>query len=98
MTDKSIIVQGLSLTQWEAMFRDGMPEYAATTFAFTAEAMELVRVVFGNQGPADAEGLRSPHYTHALTLPPSAAVALAHMLLKHYAEPVNDRSKSSGEL
>lgn len=91
MTDKSQIVQGLSLAQWEAMYRPGMPEFTAATFAFSLEAPELVRIAFGNLGPCiNSQGERSPVYTHAVTLPPGVAVELARALLNHYANPADD--------
>ncbi|MFM0561417.1 hypothetical protein [Paraburkholderia sediminicola] len=94
MTDKSQVVQGLTLEQWEAAFRPGMPEFSATNFAFSQEAQEQVRIAFSNQGPIiNANGERSPVYTHAVTLPPSIAVNLARVLLEHYAKPIDDPSK-----
>lgn len=94
MADKSQVVQGLTLAQWEAAFRPGMPEFSATNFAFSQEAQEQVRIAFGNQGPViNTEGERSPVYTHAVTLPPNIAVALARVLLEHYAKPTDDPSK-----
>jgi hypothetical protein len=99
MADQSQMVHGLPLATWEAMFRPGMPEFAATQFSFTLESAEQVRIAFGNHGPCtDLEGTRVPVFTHAVTLPPHVAVELARLLLKFYAEPVDARSKSSGQL
>jgi hypothetical protein len=99
MTDKSQVVSGLSLEVWEAMFRAGMPEFAASTFAFSQEAVEQVRIAFGSMGPVvNADGGRSQVFTHAVTVPPAIAVELARQLLKFYAQPAAGRSKSSGEL
>ena len=99
MTDKSQVVDGLSLEQWDAMFRAEMPEYAATTFAFSREHKDLVRIAFGNAGPrVNVDGKRTKLFTHAVMLPPSVAVELAQLLLKFYAEPLDSASKSSGEL
>ncbi|WP_210162820.1 hypothetical protein [Kaistia adipata] len=97
--DENQIVNGLSLKVWKAIFRPGMPEFAATSFSFTPESHDLVRIAFGNGGPAvGPEGLREPVYTHALTLTPELAVDLAGMLLKHYAQPEGERSSPSAVL
>jgi hypothetical protein len=90
--DENQIVDGLSLKVWQAAFRPGMAEFAATSFIFTREAKDLVRIAFGNNGPrVDATGAREPVYTHAVILTPEMAVDLAGMLLKHYAAPVEER-------
>ena len=97
--EQSKLVDGLPLEQWEASFRPGMPEFAATTFTFTAESTGLVRIAFANGGPRLSEsGPRKPVYTHAVTLPPEVAVDLAGLLLKFFAEPTDDRSSTSGQL
>lgn len=84
-------VQGLSLAAWEAMYRPGIVEFAASDFAFSGENESQVRIAFCNRGPIiNIQGARSPVYTHAVTLPRSAAVALAHVLLEHYAKPADD--------
>jgi hypothetical protein len=93
MTDKLLTVQGLSLAQWEALFRPGIQEFAASTFMFSREAHEQVRIAFGNSGPFTNESERSPVFTHAVTLSPSVAVELARMLLEHFAKPMDDPSK-----
>jgi hypothetical protein len=99
MTDKSQVVHGLPLEQWEAMFRPGMPEFAATEFAFSREHKDFVRIAFGNAGPmVSADGKRIKVFTHAVMLPPNVAVELARLVLKFYAEPADNPSKSSGEL
>jgi hypothetical protein len=90
MTDKSIVVGGLTLAMWEAAFRPGMPEFAASRFAFTGEAEGQVRIAFGNLGPFVNEGQRAPVYTHAVTLSPTIAVELARVLIEHYANPKDD--------
>jgi hypothetical protein len=88
MTDQPEEAFGIPLTQWEASFRPGMPEFSATNFTFTQEAAEQVRIAFGNKGPyINAGGTRAPVYTHAVTLTPDIAVELARLLLKHYAAP-----------
>lgn len=93
------IVDGLSLRVWQSVFRPGMAEFAASTFVFTRESKDFVRIAFGNAGPrVDAAGIREPVYTHAVTLTPELAVDLAGMLLKHFAEPNGQRSSSSAEL
>ena len=93
--DENQIVDGLPLRAWQAIFRPGMAEFAATTFVFTRESNDFVRIAFGNTGPrVDAAGV----YTHAVTLTPEMAVDLAGMLLKHFAEPTGQRSSSSAEL
>ena len=85
----------LALETWIAAFRPGMAEFAATTFFFSREAAEQVRIAFGNQGPmVDVNGTRSPVYTNAVTLTPDAAVELARQLLKHYASPTTSRPTS----
>ena len=91
--DKSQIVQGLTLLQWEAAFRPEIIESTASCYVYTPIAESLVRIAFGNQGPVvDPAGNRSAVYTHAFTLPQSIAVALARDLLKHYAKPADDLS------
>lgn len=97
--DENQIVDGLSLRVWQAVFRPGMAEFAATTFVFTRESNDFVRIAFGNAGPRiDAAGGREPVYTHAVTITPEMAVDLAGLLLKHFAEPTSQRSSSSAEL
>lgn len=99
MTDDTDSAFGISFEQWDAAFRPGMHEFAASTFTFTRESMEQVRIAFANGGPyIDAKGTRKPIYTHAVTLTPSLAVELARLLLKHYAEPSGERSQSSAEV
>ncbi|WP_156333436.1 hypothetical protein [Achromobacter sp. 2789STDY5608621] len=89
--DKSLKVGNLSLAIWEAMFRPGMAEFAASTYNFSREAPEQVRIAFGNQGPiVDTDGNRMPVFTHAVTLPPAIAVDLARQILEHYAKPADD--------
>jgi hypothetical protein len=92
-------VNGLTLKQWEATFRPGIVEFAATTFTFTREASNLVRIAFGNHGPhTTLDGNREQIFTHAVMLPPEVAVDLAGLLLKFYAEPENQQSTTSTEL
>jgi hypothetical protein len=94
--EKPDLVHGWPLSTWSAAFRPGMPEFAATTFFFTWEAAEQVRIAFGNRGPfVDANGTRLPVYTHAVTLTPETAVDLARQLLKRYASPIADRPGTS---
>ena len=90
MTNKSTIVQGLTLDVWAASFREGMPEFAASGFTFSAESEEQVRIAFSNRGPFVDEYNRVPVYTHAVTLPSSIAVELARLLIQHYARPKDD--------
>lgn len=78
---------------WEAAFRSGMPEFAASTFVFSGESESQVRIAFGNRGPFISEGVRKPVFTHAVTLAPSVAVELARVLLEHYAKPKDDLDK-----
>ncbi|MCB4770508.1 hypothetical protein LGR54_18020 [Ancylobacter sp. Lp-2] len=93
------IVNGLSLQQWEAAFRPGITEFSATTFAFTNEGQNLVRIALGNHGPyKTADGNREPVFTHAVTLTPETAVNLAGLLLKFYAEPKDQQHMTSAEL
>ena len=84
---------GLKLETWEAAFRPGMPEFAASTFAFSGETESQVRIAFGNAGPFVSEVERKQVFTHAVTLPPSLAVDLARVLLEHYARPKDDLGK-----
>lgn len=96
--DEDQIVDGLPIRVWQAIFRPGMAEFAATTFVFTRESKDFIRIAFGNSGPwVDTTGGREPVYTHALTLTPEMAVDLAGLLLKHFAEPTGERSSSSTE-
>jgi hypothetical protein len=65
-----------------------MAEFAATTFSFTLERKDLMRIAFGNAGPfIDIEGHRAPRYTHAVTLPPDVALELAQEIIRVYAKP-----------
>jgi hypothetical protein len=97
--DQNKIVDGLTLKQWAATFRPGIVEFAATTFTFTREASNLVRIAFGNRGPhTTPNGGREPVFTHAVMLPPEVAVDLAGLLLKFYAEPQEEQSVTSAEL
>lgn len=92
--DENQIVDGLPLKTWQAIFRPGISEFAASVFSFTPEAKGLVRIAFGNGGPpVGPTGSREPVYTHAVTLTPEVAVELAGLLLKHFAQPKEgDRS------
>jgi hypothetical protein len=92
-------IDGLSISTWSAAFRPGIDEFAATTFVFTREGPNLVRIAFGNAGPhvVPGQGRRSV-FTHAVTLPPETAVQLAGMLLKFFAQPDDQRSKTSAEI
>lgn len=97
--DEDQIVDGLSLKTWQAIFRPSMPEFAATSFYFTRESKDFVRIAFGNSGPkVSPTGPREPVYTHAVTLTPELAVDLAGLLLKFYAQPKDERTSSSAEL
>jgi hypothetical protein len=97
--DENQIVDGLSLKAWKAIFRPGMPEFSATSFVFTRESKDLVRIAFGNSGPRiSLTQMREPVYTHAVTLTPEIAVDLAGMLLKFCARPEDDPCGSSADL
>ncbi|MFS8976866.1 hypothetical protein PO002_20545 [Cupriavidus necator] len=98
MTDKSQVVHGLSLAQWEAAFRPGMPEFAASTFVFSGETEGQIRIAFGNQGAYVTNSQRVPAYTHAVTLSPSVAVELARVLIEHFAKPADDPKKPIAEI
>jgi hypothetical protein len=83
-------VDGLTVEQWQAIYREGMPEFAATTFAYTCEG-EFIRLAFGVPGPYLAvDGARSARYNLAVTIPRRLAVDVAHLLLKLVAEPEKD--------
>lgn len=76
-----------------------MAEFAATSFTFTREGPNLVRIAFGNLGPVvAADGRREAVFTHAVTLPPETAVDLAGLLLKFYGEPDDQRSTTSAQV
>ena len=92
--DKSKVVNNLTLAQWEAAFRPGMPEFAASSFVFSKEAEGQVRIAFGNQGPFINESQRESVFTLAVTLPASAAVELARALLDIYAQPKDDPQRA----
>lgn len=97
--DEDQIVNGLQIKVWKAIFRPGMPEFAATSFYFTRESKDFVRIAFGNSGPTVSQtGLREPVFTNAVTLTPELAVDLASMLLKFFGQPDGERSASSAEL
>lgn len=81
----------IPLSQWDQSFRAGMAEYAATSYLFTKEAPNLLRIAFGNSGPyINSSGIREPRYTHAVTLTPEIAVDLAQKIIMHYAKPSSD--------
>jgi len=70
------------------MYRPGMPEYAASHFAYSSEQPGFVRIAFGMNGPfVDDAGKRRPVFGHAVLLPADIAVELARQLLKQYAAP-----------
>lgn len=99
MTEKLNTIHGVSLQQWEASFRAGIDEFSASFITFTRENYGQVRIAFGNSGPyINAEGERTPVFTHAVTLPPDLAIELSRLLLKSYAEPEADHSISSKQL
>ena len=92
-------IEGLSVEQWDELFRPGMPEFAATSFRFTRESHDMVRIAFGNSGPIrTSAGNREPRYTHAVLLSPALAVDLAGLLLKFYAEPQDHQSQTSDQV
>lgn len=98
MNDKDLVF-GLPLRHWEASFRPGIVEFAASNATFTTEAEGQLRIAFGNYGPyVNTEGERAPVFTHAVTLPPQLAVELARLILKSVAEPITSRTKSSEQL
>lgn len=98
MDDKDLVF-GLQLKQWEASFRPGIVEFAASNFTFTPEADGQLRIAFGNLGPyINTAGERAPVFTHAVTLQPQLAVELARLILKSFAEPATTRTKSSEQL
>lgn len=78
---------GLSIELWNAAFRPGMIEFAATSWVATLET-DLVRIAFGNSGAWEPTGdRRVPVFTHAVTLPPRVAVEFARQILALYAQP-----------
>lgn len=98
MNDRDLVF-GVTLRHWEASFRPGIIEFAASNATFTIEAEGQLRIAFGNLGPfINIEGERSPVFTHACTLPPQLAVELARLILKSFAEPATSRTKSSEQL
>lgn len=99
MNDQQEKIYGMPPKQWEAAFRPGMPEFAASMMMFSREADGMVRIAFGNSGPyVSSAGERSPVFTHAVTLTPALAVDIARLLLKAYAEPESDKTISSAQL
>lgn len=97
MSENNDTLYGVKMEEWDAAFRPGMSEFAASTFVFTRED-GLLRIAFGNRGPFRPNGIRVPVYTHAVTLTPDLAVELARLLLKSCAEPEASKSTSSAEL
>lgn len=97
MNDKTVVIDGLTPEWWAACYRPGMPEFAGSTWAYTTETPDSVRLVFGNSGPYKADGTRTPVFTNAITIPASVAVDLAQGLLKHFASPENQQPKTSGD-
>ena len=86
MADSPNAFDGISLTEWASAYRPGMIEHAAERFLAYSSG-DLVRIAFGNDGPAvDEKGTREPVFTVAVTLTPAIAVELARILLKHYAK------------
>lgn len=91
-------IDGLTKGEWAAIYRPGIQEFAATRFTFTREAANLVRIAFGNHGAYVDANTREAVYNVAISLPPEIAVDLAGLLLKLYASPESDPSKTSGDL
>ena len=88
MPDDPVKPYGLSREEWEAAFRPGMIEFAATRITITLESSDFARIAFGNQGPWIAEGQRGvPVFTHAVSLPPAVAVDFARIILKLFGQP-----------
>jgi hypothetical protein len=97
MSNEKSLINGLTAEIWEACYRPGMPEFAATTWVYTVESAETLRLVFGNLGPYKDDGSRTPVFTNAITIPATVAVPLAEAILKHYASPLANRPRTSGE-
>jgi hypothetical protein len=91
MMNKNSLINGQTLEFWEACYRPGMPEFSAVSWAYTVESEDTVRVAFGNLGPYNLEGSRTPVFTNAVTIPADVAVGLAHALLQHFAASESDR-------
>jgi len=82
---------GISMKQWEAAFRPGMNEFAASNFVIAAEADGAIRIAFGNSGPyINDQGSRTPVYNSSVTISANLAIELARLILKFYARPDND--------
>lgn len=79
---------GISREEWEAAYRAGIAEFAATRFVARIGS-GLVRIVFGIEGPpTDERGTTgSPVYTHAVTLTPDLAIQLSKLLRDVLAQP-----------
>jgi len=95
MTDQKPLIDGQTLDFWNACYRPGMPEFSAVRWAYTVESSDTVRIAFGNCGPYNPDGSRTPVFTNAVTIPAGVAVELAHALLKHFAASDHDRPRAS---
>lgn len=95
MTDRKPLFDGQTLDFWDACYRPGMPEFSAVHWAYTVESPDTVRGAFGNRGPYNTDGSRTPVFTNAVTIPAGVAVELAHALLQHFAASDGDRPRSN---
>lgn len=79
---------GVSREEWQAAYRSGISEFAATRVVVRTEG-GLVRIAFGNAGPPvdEAGGTGSPVYSHAVMLTPGLAVELSRLLRDLLAQP-----------
>jgi hypothetical protein len=90
-------IQGMTLDFWQSIYRPGMPEFAGSSWAYTVESDDTIRLAFGNLGPYNEKGERSPVFTTAVTIPAAAAVNLAEALLKHFGTAKASRPATSAE-
>lgn len=92
MSDEKKLINGLTEEFWNAAYRPGIQEFAATTFAFRIEG-GFVRIAFGNSGPPVVEPTaRNAVFTHAVTLTPQNALELSKKLRDCIAGPTQDPS------
>lgn len=88
MSDEKKLINGFTEEFWNAAYRPGIQEFAATTFAFRIED-GFVRIVFGNSGPPVSEPtMRTAVFTHAVTLTPQHALSLSKQLRDCIAGPM----------
>ena len=87
VSDEKETVAGLSQEFWTAAYRPGIQEFAAARFAFYVDGA-FVRIAFGNPGPPASEpSMRTPVFTHAVTMSAQDALELSKKLRDAIAAP-----------